>query len=120
MNVREFIQGTFLKPDDIGDTPVTLTIANVALGKWDKLDLTFADGSKLSLNATNGRALAKAWGYESSSWIDKLVEARVGTIPFDGKDQPSILLKPVSPAMSARELALVKPAEPDLSDDIPF
>jgi hypothetical protein len=120
MNVREYVGGAFLRPDDIGETPVTLTIVDVAPGKFDKLDLTFADGSKLSLNATNGKTLARAWGYESSAWLDKQVEARVGQVTFQGEPQKSILLKPVSPAMSARELALVKPAEPDPVDDIPF
>ena len=46
MDVREYIGGTFLKPEDIGATPVVLTIVGVAMGKFDKLDLTFADGSK--------------------------------------------------------------------------
>jgi hypothetical protein len=121
MNVREYVGGAFLRPDDIGETPVTLTIIDVALGKFDKLDLTFAEGSKLSLNTTNGKALAKAWGYESSAWLDKQVEARVGQVTFQGEAQKSILLKPVSPAMSAREIALARPADPTpIDDDIPF
>jgi hypothetical protein len=37
--------------EDIGQTPIVLRIVDVAKGKWDKLDLTFNDGSKLSLRA---------------------------------------------------------------------
>jgi hypothetical protein len=61
MDVSEWIGGTFLKPEDIGATPTALTIVDIAEGKWKKLDLTFNDGSKLSLNKTNGRASARAW-----------------------------------------------------------
>ena len=120
MDVREYIGGTFLKPEDIGATPVVLTIVGVAMGKFDKLDLTFADGSKMGLNATNGKTLARAWGYESEAWIDKQVEASVGSVMFKGEPQETILSRAISPAMTASELALVKPSEPDISDDIPF
>lgn len=115
MNVREFI-GTFLKPEDVA-TPVVLTIADVAEGKYG-LDLTFDDGSKMGLNATNGRKLAKAWGYESEAWIGKQIELSAGTIPFDGEDRPTIALTPISPAMSPTEQALAK--RDPIDDDMPF
>jgi hypothetical protein len=120
MDAREFIGGTFLKPEDIGSTPIVLTITNVAEGKYDKLDLTFDDESKLSLNNTNGKTIAKTWGYETSAWIRKQVELRVGTTTFKGEPQETILLRPISPATPAGERALAKPTKPDISDDIPF
>jgi hypothetical protein len=125
MNVREWISGTFLKPEDIGATPIVLTIVDVAEGKWDKLDLTFNDGSKLSLNNTNGRAIARAWGYESDDWIDKQVELSVGLTTYKGEQQESILLKPVTPATPSHALKPAKPPRParkldPLDDDIQF
>jgi hypothetical protein len=85
MNVHEWIGGKFLKPEDIGTTPIVLTIVDVAEGRWDKLDLTFSDGSKLSLNNTNGWTIARAWGYESDDWIDKQVELSVGLTTYKGE-----------------------------------
>ena len=102
MDAREFIGGTFLKPEDIGPTPIVLTITNVAEGKYDKLDLTFDDGSKLSLNATNGKTIARAWGYETAAWLLKQVELRVGTTTYKGEPQDTILLKPLSPVNRRR------------------
>jgi hypothetical protein len=124
MDVSEWIGGTFLKPEDIGAT-IVLTIVDVAKGKWEKLDLTFNDGSKLSLNQTNGRTIARAWGYESDNWIDKQVELSVGLTTYNGEQQESILLKPISPAIPLSErkaLKRVKPARKSdpLDDDIEF
>jgi hypothetical protein len=118
MDAREFIGGTFLKPEDIGPTPIVLTITNVAEGKYDKLDLTFDDESKLSLNATNGKTIARAWGYETAAWLRKQVELRVGITTYKGEPQDTILLRPISPATPAHEKALAKP--PKIDDDIPF
>jgi hypothetical protein len=115
MNLREYA-GNFLKPEDIGSTPVTLTIAAVVDGKFDKPDLAFSDGSKMGLNVTNAKTLAKAWGYETEGWVGKEVKAVVGIIPYKGEKQQTILLTPVSPAMTAIEIAAVKPEE----IDIPF
>lgn len=125
MNVREWIGGKFLKPEDIGTTPIVLTIVDVAEGKWDKLDLTFSDGSKLSLNNTNARTIARAWGYESDDWIDKQVELSVGLTTYKGEQQESVLLKPITPATPANALKPVKlpkrtrQSDP-IDDDIPF
>ena len=116
MNVHEWIGGTFLKPEDIGATPIMLTIVHVAKGKWEKLDLTFNDGSKLSLNNTNGRAIARAWGYESDDWIDKQVELSVGLTNYKGEQQESVLLKPITPVTPAKPTRKSDP----LDDDVAF
>lgn len=125
MDVSEWIGGTFLKPEDIGATSIALTIVDIAEGKWKKLDLTFNDGSKLSLNKTNLRAIARAWGCESDSWIDKEVELSVGLTTYNGEQQESILLKPISPPIPLSERKALKPVKParksdPLDDDIEF
>jgi hypothetical protein len=119
MDTREFIGGSFLKPEDV-TTPVVLKITGVAKGKFDKLDLTFDDGSKLGLNATNGRKIAKAWTFESANWLNKEVELSAGIVPYNGEDQPTIVLKPRSPVTPARDQALAKPPKSAIDDDIPF
>ena len=116
MNVLEWIGGTFLKPEDIGTTPIVLTIVDVAEGKWQKPDLTFNNGSKLSLNKTNARTIARAWGYESDDWIDTQVELSVGLTTYNGEQQESILLKPITPATPANVL---KPARKSDAVSIP-
>jgi hypothetical protein len=125
VNLREWIGGTFLKPEDIGATPIVLTIVDVAEGKWEKPDLTFNNGWKLSLNKTNARTIARAWGYESDDWIDKPVELSVGLTTYQGEQQESVLLKPITPATPANALKPVKLPKPtrqsdELDDNIPF
>jgi hypothetical protein len=125
MNVLEWIGGTFLKPEDIGTTPIVLTIVDVAEGKWQKPDLTFNNGSKLSLNKTNARTIARAWGYESDDWIDTQVELSVGLTTYNGEQQESILLNPITPATPANAPKPAKPPKPPqksdpLDDNIPF
>ena len=67
----------------------------------------------MGLNQTNWRAITKVWGVDSDDWLDKQVELSAGTVPYDGKEVETILLKPVSPVMSASERALAKPPKPD-------
>jgi hypothetical protein len=119
MNVHEWIGARFLKPEEIGTTPIVLTIVNVSEGKWGKLDLSFNDGSKLSLNTTNGRAIARAWGYESDDWIDKMVELSVGLTSYKGEQKESILVKPITPATPANALKPAKPRKP-IDADVSF
>jgi hypothetical protein len=137
MDVRRFIGGSYRKPADLGDETVELTIVDVEEGSWNKLDLTFDDGSKLSVNSTNGQMLARHYGINSEQWIDKVVALKAGTVPFDGKDTPTILLKPVSPALPpevlkaraaeiraveklAREQTKKTPPDDPIGDDLPF
>lgn len=119
MDTREFY-GTFLKPADV-QTPIVLTIASVDKGRFG-LDLSFSDGSQMGLNQTNWRAITKVRGVDSNNWLDKQVELNAGTVPYDGKEVETILLNPVSPAMSAGELAVTKPPKSGgpVDDDIPF
>jgi hypothetical protein len=119
VDTREFIGGILLKPEDV-TTPIVLTIVHVAKGKFDKLDLTFDDGSKLGLNATNGKKIAKAWTFESANWLGKEVELSAGVVPYNGEDQPTIILKTISPSTPAHEKALAKSPKSPIDDEIPF
>ena len=102
-----------------------LTIVDVVKGNYNKLDLTFNDATKLSLNTTNGQAIVRAWGDESDDWIDKQVELSVGLTTYQGEQQESVLLKPITPATPANALKPVKLPKPtrqsdELDDNIPF
>ena len=53
MDMREFSGSSFIKPNDLRDGPRRALIADVVQGKFDKPDMLFDDGSKMSINATN-------------------------------------------------------------------
>ena len=107
MDTRAYYGGSgFLKVEDV-PSPRVVTIVAAAEGKFGKIDLTFDDGSKLGVNATNGRILAKAWGFESDDWIGTRAELYVGTVPFNGEPQESILLKPIKSGTPANDRVVV-------------
>jgi hypothetical protein len=102
-----------------------VTIAKVKPGNYDKPDAHFTDGSILSLNATNVKALLKAYGPDSDDWTLREVELQLGRVKYQGEPTESIIVLPVSPALSAAEL---KEAEDrvaasnrgEMNDEIPF
>jgi hypothetical protein len=126
MDVRKYCGTVFLKVDDVKDGPIRAKIVEVSLGQYDKLDLEFDDGSKMSVNATNGRTLINAYGADSDGWVDKEVELGPGQVKYNGKMQDSIIIRPISPPLekSERKVVPLKPAvpaqRPDMDDEIPF
>lgn len=86
------------------------------IGPLGKPDLTFDDNTRLSVNTTNVRTLARAYGVESDDWIDKQVELVIGEIKYDGKMNEAILVKPISPPIENK----APPKKPDFDDEIPF
>jgi hypothetical protein len=117
MDMSKYIGGLFLKVEDVkANGPLRLKIVDVSEGRYDKPDLTFDDGSKLGCNATNGRALAKEYGFDSDDWIDKEVELVVGEIQYQGKPQEAILVKPISPPIENK----APPKQEGPNDEIPF
>jgi hypothetical protein len=118
MDISKYIGGLFLKVVDIKTNgPVRVKIVDVSEGRYDKPDLTFDDGTRLSCNATNGRTLARAYGFDSDDWIDKEVELVVGEIQYQGKPQEAILINPISPPIENK--APPKRGD-DPNDSIPF
>jgi hypothetical protein len=114
--MTKYIGGLFLKVDDVRATgAMKVKIVAVSEGRYDKPDLTFDDGSKLSCNATNGRALARAYGFDSDDWCNKEVELVVGEIEYQGKAQEAILVNPISPPIENKASP-----KPDFNDEVPF
>jgi hypothetical protein len=105
----KYVGNVFLKVDDIkANGPIRVKITDVSEGRFGKPDLRFDDGTQLSLNATNARVLAHAYGLESE--IDRQVELALGEVEYQGKPQEAILVKPVSPSSK----------KPELDDEIPL
>src|SRR5262245_27770654 len=63
MDVSKYLGSTFLKVADVKVSgPIRVVIASIVEGKFDKPDLVFDDGTRLTLNVTNTRILARAYG----------------------------------------------------------
>jgi hypothetical protein len=124
MDVSKYLGNAFLTVGAVKvNEPIRVVIENVTEGKFDKLDLTFDDGTRLSLNVTNTRTLARAYGTDSADWIGKEIELSVGQIPYEGELQDSILVKPISPPIEKRPPPKPKGESDkrgDLDDEIPF
>src|SRR5260221_1592043 len=117
MDATKYIGGLFLKVADIkANGPVRVKIADVCQGKFDKLDIMFDDG--MGCNATNGRALARVFGFETDDWVDQEVELVVGEIQYQGKPREAVLIKPISPPLENKVPPKRGDDPPD--DPIPF
>jgi len=104
MDVSKYLgNNAFLRVGDVKvNGPIRVVIASVTEGKFDKPDLTFDDGTRLSLNVTNTRTLAHAYGTDGDDWIGKEIELYVGETEYEGKPQESILIKPISPPVDKK------------------
>ena len=107
--MRKYVGSTFLKPDDLREGTLAVTIAAVEEGRYDKPNLTFDNGSKLSVNKTNSARLAKAYGYESADWIGQRVNLSLGETNYAGEPQETILITPIK-----------RTSKSGMDDDIPF
>jgi hypothetical protein len=116
MDLRKYMGNVFLKVDHVKTSgPIRVRITGISEGQYGKPDLTFNDGSQLSLNATNCRTLARAYGFESGDLIGKEVELTLGEIQYRGEPQEAILVKPISPPIENKA-----PPKPEFVDDAPF
>ena len=107
----------------VTEGPLRVTISSIAEGKYNKLDLNSDEGFSLSLNATNSRALTMAYGPDTDDWVGHTVEFAAGEIEFQGKLQPAVLVKPISPRVAVTTPKQPKPKPTtgdDMDDDIPF
>jgi hypothetical protein len=124
MDVSKYLGSTFLKVAGVKvNEPIRVVIASIVEGKFDKPDLVFDDGTRLTLNVTNTRILARAYGKDTAFWIDKEIELNVGETEYQGKLQESILVKPISPPIEKRPPPKPKGESDkrgDMDDEIPF
>lgn len=122
MDMRKYCSGeTYLTIADVRDGPLQMTIADAREGKYDKPDLHLEGGDVLSLNATNRKTLVRAYGFASGSWIGKQIELSLGKTTFEGETRDSIIVNPVSPALTAAEKAAAGELPADkMDDEIPF
>jgi hypothetical protein len=127
MDISKYLSTVFLKAGDLASSPRRVVIADVVDGKYDKPDVHFQDGTCLSLNVTNLKALAAAYGTQTADWAGLEIELYVGPVKFNGENQDSVLVRPVSPAIPFDQRT--PPPKPKLrpggavtsmDDEIPF
>jgi hypothetical protein len=101
-----------------------VAIEEVTEGKFGRPDLTFDDGTKLSVNSTNNRTLVRAYGGESDDWLNKEIELSLGQLEYEGQMQDAVIVKPISPPIENKPTAPKPKSETgkrnDLDDEIPF
>ena len=95
-DAREYFGGSFLTLKDVEEGPIQATIDKVEEGKFGKLNAVFEDGSALELNATNTRTLARAFGPNTDRWCGHTIEMFEGETTYQGKTQPTVLVKAIS------------------------
>jgi hypothetical protein len=116
MDMRKYVEKVFLKVEHVkASGPIRVTITGITEGQYDRPNATFDDGSQLSLNTTNCRTLARAYGVKSDDWLHKEVELDVGEIQYRGEPQEAILVKPISPPIENKASP-----KPDLDDELPY
>ena len=135
MDMSDYIGPSFIKYQDVVHASRTERIVAVQQGKFDRLDLKFASGDLLSLNRTNARILARAYGMDTDNWIGKLVELYAGETSYEHQTQQSVLVRPISPPKSPEATEQVAPAPTppaptaqealnagpaELNDEVPF
>jgi hypothetical protein len=89
--------------------------------KYDRPILDLGRVGKLSLNATNVIVMNCAFGFEDKDWMNQEIELYAGLTRFDGKDQDSILIKPLSsPNPDATRNPRPAKRGDGMDDEIPF
>ena len=120
-DLRKYVSGKFIKLSDVEGRTLALKIADVLSGHYDKPDLVFTTGQKLSLNKFNLGRLMNDLGDDPLKWIDADVEVAEGMIPNPNGEAPgpviSVLMPETKPAAKAAD---AKPKRGDMDDEIPF
>jgi hypothetical protein len=97
MDMRKYLGSSFYKVDELKDRPpLQLRIADVNIGQYDRPDITFESGRKLSVNVTNNETLVVAYGYDSDAWIGHVIELFVCDGEYNGTPIKLIKVRPIS------------------------
>ena len=118
MDVRKYLNASFVTYKDVAEGPMPVTIMEVAEGKYDKPDVKFEENVVLSANTTNLRLLEKAYGFDTEAWIGKRIELCAGEVEYQGRLQPSVLVKPISPPTPRAPATTSSSAE--MNDELPY
>ena len=131
VDVRKYATGLIL-PDDVREGARQERIINVYISdKFDVPVLVFESGDEFLCWPSNGRVLAKAYGYESEDWRGHVVELSLGSYvdKKDGQTKDTVILKTITSRdgtstnggpQRADPTKLPRSVEKDLDDSVPF
>jgi hypothetical protein len=125
MDASKYAGAAFLSLDDVKDGKYRGEIAAVAEGGYNKLVLTFTNGLKFSLNATNTTEMIKCLGSETSDWEGESIELYEGEAPYQGKTVPSVRVTVLMREAGEKKKPPPRPKAEnskrgDMDDEIPF
>ncbi len=113
MKMSKYAGTSFLKVENFPDGPQIKTIEAIEEGQYGKPVVTFDDGTKLTLNATNTKTLIKLFGTdEHREWLGRVTELYVGKLKYQGDENDAVLVRLPSPPQR-------KPSD-DLNDEVDF
>jgi hypothetical protein len=124
MDMRKYGGETFIKVDSVRDKPLQRTIRLVKDGRFGP-EVVFEENEIFGLNQTNIRTLIRAYGPNSDDWTGKIIRLELGSVMYQGTATDSVVVKPVSPALSPAKQAEAQAKAAagngkELNDDIPF
>ena len=109
MHIDSLYPSRFLRCADLNGRPMRVTIEGLKtedIGGESKVVLSFTNGTKaLILNKTNGKAIAKAIGTETSAWRGKAIVLVPAQVDFRGDIVDAIRIRAASPQESSRRPA---------------
>jgi hypothetical protein len=120
MDMRRYAKSSFIRFDDVKGGPREGTIIKVTEGQFGKPDLLFDTGERLSVNPTNTTTLIEAYGPNDQDWLGMRIKLFAGTTPFQGKEQDSVLVEPISPGKPEAERTPLPANSGEMNDEIPF
>jgi hypothetical protein len=129
-NMKKYTTGLIL-PDDVRNGARQERIINVYVSeKFDVPVLVFESGDEFLVWPSNGRVLARAYGFESEDWRGHVVELSLGSYvdKKDGETKDTVILKTISSRDGNGSNSGPQRVDPanlpklsdDLSDDVPF
>ena len=118
LDMKKFAGSAFIKLESVGDGVLIKTIIDVTEGQFGRPVLTFADGSRLTLNKTNVGALL-TFGDSSKDWLGKRIEIFAGVVSYNGSDTDSVRVRAHASPASKKKKEGGDP-EDELDREIPF
>jgi hypothetical protein len=124
MDMREYINGDFIRVEHLRNGPRRERIADAEKGQFDRPVAIFEGGDKLTLNHTNCRTLIQAYGERSEDWVGKLIELQLGKLPYKGELVDGVVVVPIDPPTRDPNVPVLPKPKPsrreEMDDEVPF
>jgi hypothetical protein len=117
MDMGKYCGSSFIKAEDVEAGPIQATIVGIKEGRFGKPDLLLDSGRHFSVNPGNNTVLVKVFGRKSDDWIGEEIELSLGTARYQGKEQPSVVVRPLSKGKPEAERTPL-PAQDEIDEEI--